>query len=126
MGGLLLLEEADISEEGRHQMQEFTREFYGTLVKVLLRCWIFGSALLVIWFGAAWLLGDIIHQLHGPMFGITKHELDVMFYGGMGILKLFVFVFFFIPWLSIRLVLNKMRSVVGQAGVEMCENLRSE
>ncbi len=63
-----------------------------------------------------WLLmGDIIHKLHGPMFGITRHELDVIFYAIMGILKLFVSVFFFIPWLSIQLVLKKMKGVVPQS-----------
>jgi hypothetical protein len=92
-------------------MQESTRNVLDTLAKVLLRCWIFGSVLLVLWFGAALLMGDIIHQFHGPMFGITRHELDVIFYAIMGILKLFVSVFFFIPWLSIRLVLNKAKAV---------------
>ena len=93
-------------------MQESTRTVFDTLAKVLLRCWIFGSVLLAIWLGAAWLLSDIIHKLHGPMFGITLHEFDVIFYGALGMLKLFVLVFFFIPWLSIRLVLKKTQGVV--------------
>ena len=92
-------------------MLESTRNVFDTLAKILLRCWIFGSALLVIWFGAAWLLGDIIHKLHGPMFGITMHEFDVIFYGALGMLKLCVLVFFFIPWLAIRLVLKKTQDV---------------
>jgi hypothetical protein len=92
-------------------MQEATRYVFETLDKILLRCWIFGSVLLVLWFGAALLMGDIVHKFHGPMFGITHHELDVIFYCIMGILKLFVSVFFFIPWLSIRLVLNKAKAV---------------
>jgi hypothetical protein len=92
-------------------MQESTRNVFETLDKILLRCWIFGSVLLVLWFGAALLMGDIVHKLHGPMFGITRHELDVIFYCIMGILKLFVSVFFFIPWLSIRLVLKKTKDV---------------
>lgn len=88
-------------------MQESTRNVFDTLAKILLRCWIISFVLLVIWYGAALLLGEIIHKVHGPMFGITRHELDVIFYCGMGILKIFVLVFFFIPWLSMRLVLKK-------------------
>ena len=104
-------------------MQDSTRNVFDTLAKILLRCWIFGFVLLAIWFGAALLMSEAIHQLHGPMFGITGHELDVLFYGGMGLLKVFVFVFFFIPWLSIRLVLNKAKGGVVQQRVEMRDDL---
>lgn len=88
-------------------MQESTRDFFDALAKILLRSWIFSFVLLVIWLGATLLLSETIHTLHGPMFGITRHELDVILYCGMGIFKIFVFVSFFIPWLSIRLVLKK-------------------
>jgi len=104
-------------------MQESTKNVFDTLAKILLRCWIFGFVLLAIWLGAVLLMGESIHKLHGPMFGITGHELDVLFYGGMGMLKLFVFVFFFIPWLSMRLVLNKAKGDVAQKGVEMLDDL---
>lgn len=88
-------------------MTDSTRDFFEAVAKVLLRCWLFGFVLLFIWLGAVLLMGDTIHNLHGPMFGITNHELDVIFYCGMGLLKLLVLVFFFIPWLAIRLVLRK-------------------
>ena len=90
-------------------MQDSTRNVFDTLDKMLLRCWIFGFVLLAIWFGVALLMGETIHKFHGPMFGITRHELDVIFYSGMGMLKVFVFVLFFIPWLSMRLVLNEAK-----------------
>ena len=88
-------------------MSDSTRDFFDTLAEVLLRCWIFGFVLLFIWFGAVLLAGEAIHKLHGPMFGLSSHELDVIFYCGMGLLKVFVLVFFFIPWLSIKLLLKK-------------------
>ena len=93
-------------------MSEQTTDWLKAVAKILLRCWIFGFVLLAIWFGVALLMGETIHQLHGPMFGITSHELDILFYSGMGILKLFVFIFFFIPWLSIRLVLKKTNVIL--------------
>jgi hypothetical protein len=89
---------------------ESSKDFFDTLAKVLLRCWFFGFVLLLIWLGAILLMGDTIHNLHGPMFGLSHHELDVIFYCGMGLLKLAVLVFFFIPWLAIRQVLRKEKS----------------
>jgi hypothetical protein len=84
-----------------------TANFFDMLAQVLLRCWVFGFLLLLIWFGAFTLAGEAIHRLHGSMFGLSSHELDVIFYCGMGLLKLLVIVFFFFPWLAIRLVLRK-------------------
>lgn len=88
-------------------MTESMRDHLATMEKLLLRCWLFGFVLLFIWLGAILLMGNLIHDLHGPMFGLTKHELDLIFYCGMGILKLIVLACFFIPWLSIKFVLKK-------------------
>lgn len=44
------------------------------------------------------------------MFGLTKHELDLIHYCGMGLLKLFVFLFFLFPCIAIRMVLRKIIS----------------
>ena len=88
-------------------MTDSTRDLLDALAKVLLQCWVFGFVLLFIWLGAALWMSDFIHGLHGPMFGLTKYELDVIFYCGMGLLKLCVLVFFFIPWLAIKVVLLK-------------------
>lgn len=85
-------------------------DFFSTLAKVLLRCWLFGFVLLLIWLGVILLAGDAVHRLHGGMFGLSKHELDLIFYCGMGLLKLLVLVFFFIPWLAIRLVLRSEKA----------------
>ena len=91
-------------------MQESTRDYFEALAKILLRSWIFGFVLLALWLGAFLLMGETIHKLHSPMFGITSHEWDVIFYGGMGLLKIVVLMFFFIPWLSMRLVLKKAKA----------------
>jgi hypothetical protein len=85
-------------------------EFFRALAKMLLRCWILGFIVLLIWVGALLLTGDLIHRLHGGMFGLSKHELELIFYGGMGLLKLLVLVFFFIPWLAIRLMLRNEKT----------------
>jgi hypothetical protein len=88
-------------------MADSARDFFATLTRVLLRCWIFGFVLLFVWLAVVLLMGGTIHRLHGTMFGLSAHELDVIFYCGMGLLKLLVLIFFFIPWLSIKLVFRK-------------------
>jgi hypothetical protein len=85
-------------------------EWLEVVAKILLRCWIFGFLLLLSWFGAVTLAGDFVYSVHASMFGLTWHELNLIHYCGMGFLKLFVGVFFFFPWLSIRLVLRKAKA----------------
>lgn len=89
--------------------QQF-HEFFRQLSKVLLRCWIFGFALLLIWFGVFVVAGESVHRHHAQMFGLSWHEMQLIFYCGMGLLKLFVLLFFFLPWLAIRLVLRSTRA----------------
>ncbi len=86
-------------------MTDSNRDFFDMLAKVLLRCWIFGFVLLFIWFGV--LLSGAVYKLHGPLMDLSNDELDVIHYCGMAFLKLIVLVFFFFPWLSIKLVLRR-------------------
>lgn len=91
-------------------MSDATRDFFDTLSKVLLRCWIFGFILLLFWFEVYLLAGEAIYHLHRGIFGLSKHELDVIIYCGIGLTKIIVILFFFIPWLGIRLVLRKAKT----------------
>jgi hypothetical protein len=86
-------------------MSEQTTEFFDTLAKILLRCWIFGFVLLFIWLGA--FMSGAVHSLHGPLMGLSDHDLNVSHYCGMAFFKLLVIVFFFMPWLAIRMVLRR-------------------
>jgi hypothetical protein len=91
-------------------MSESTHERFDLLAKVLLRCAVFGCLLLLLWFGMYMLAGDLIYRMHGSMFGLSKHELDVIHYCGMAFVKLVVILFFLFPWLAIRLVLRKEKN----------------
>ena len=91
-------------------MSESTREFFDTLAKVLIRCWVFSVLLLLFSFVIFMLTGEIIDDIHGRMFGLTPHELDLIIYCGMALHKLFVNVFFLFPWIAIRLVLRKAKA----------------
>lgn len=81
-------------------------ELLETLAKVLLRCTGLGFLLLLLTAGIYMLSRNLIYELHGNMFSLAKHEIDVIMYCAMGLIKLFVLVFFFFPWLSIKLVLK--------------------
>lgn len=54
----------------------------------------------LIWAVVFMLAGGVIHDLQGNMFGLGPHELNVIHYCGMGLTKLTVGVFFFIPRVS--------------------------
>ena len=69
---------------------------------VLLRCFIYGFVLLLFWFVLFLAAGGWMYYFHSAMFDITEHEFNVMNYCGMGLLKLFVSVFFFIPYIAMR------------------------
>jgi hypothetical protein len=88
-------------------MSDSTKELLETAKNVLFRCWILGFVVLFIWLAAMLLMGDMVFSVHGSMFGLTEHELQIIHYCGMGLWKLAVFACFFIPWLSIKMVLKK-------------------
>jgi hypothetical protein len=85
-------------------------EWLEVVAKILLRCWIFGFLLLLFWFGAVMAAGDFVYGVHGSMFDLSRHELQMIHYCGMGLVKLVVGLFFFFPWLAILLVLRKAKA----------------
>jgi hypothetical protein len=89
-------------------MSTQTTEWLEVVAKILLRCWVFGFVLLLIWLGA--FLSGVIHNLHGPLMDLSNHDLNVIHYTGMAFLKLAVICFFFFPWAAIRLVLRKAKA----------------
>jgi len=78
-----------------------TNDFFETLARVLLRCWILGFIVLLFWWGAITLADDLTLGVHGDMFGLTRPQFNVIHYCGILLTKLVVAVFFFIPWVSI-------------------------
>lgn len=70
---------------------------------VLLRCFILGFVALIIWFLLFVFAGELVYDVHGGIFReITDRQFEVIHYCGMGLLKLFVSVFFFIPYIAMR------------------------
>jgi len=70
---------------------------------LLLRCFILGFVVLIIWFLFFVFAGELVYDVHGGIFKqITDRQFQVIHYCGMGLLKLFVAVFFFIPYIAMR------------------------
>ena len=90
-------------------MSDQTTEWLEAVAKILLRCWIFGFLLLLFWFGAVTVFGDLALGLHGDIFDLPRPQLNVIHYCGILLTKLAVGVFVFIPWVSIKLVLRKTK-----------------
>jgi len=75
---------------------------------VLLRCFVLAAVLLLLWFVLFLVGGEMVYRIHGKLFDITKHELELLNYCAMALFKLLVFVAFVIPYVAIRLVLRRL------------------
>lgn len=78
-------------------------DVFARVESVLFRCWICGFVVLLVWLIATLVISDQIFTIHGSLFGLNQHELDVVMYAGMGLWKLGVILFYFIPWLALRM-----------------------
>jgi hypothetical protein len=90
-------------------MPEFkeTHDLLDAVAKVLIRCFFLGYLFLLLWFGIYVLAGDLIYRMSGPLFGLSQHEMNLMQFYGIVLVKCFVFLFFLFPYIAIRLVLRK-------------------
>ena len=82
-----------------------TNEMLDLVSKVLLRSTVMGFLLIFIWFALYMLAPGLIYS-QGKWFGLLPHEIDLIHYCGMAFVKLCVLVFFFFPYIAIRLVLR--------------------
>ena len=77
--------------------------------KTLFWCMIFGSAVLLIWFGMIAFAGEAIHSLHTEIGTVRMLPLDLFMsanYIGIGLWKMCVIFCFAIPWLAMKIVGN--------------------
>lgn len=74
--------------------------------KILLRCFVLGYLLLLIWISLVLLAPNLLYEI-GKLYDLTPHEVNVGNYCGMAFVKLCVLLFFLFPYVSIRLVMRK-------------------
>ena len=79
--------------------------------RTLLRCVILGTVVLIIWFSFFVAADEVIYRVHGSFFGeISVRQFQVIHYCGMGLTKIFVFVFFLFPYVAMRWADGKQKS----------------
>jgi hypothetical protein len=83
-------------------------ELFDKLAKILLRCFVLGYIVVLLWFVSSLVGGELIYgYLGGKLYGLTQHEVDMVNYCGMALMKCFVWLFFLIPYIAIRWFLSK-------------------
>lgn len=73
---------------------EIAREFF-------LWCLIIDYGMLVLWALFFLFARDWMRRLHGRWFRLTEEQFDLFHYGGMGLFKIFIFVFNLAPWIAL-------------------------
>lgn len=76
---------------------------------VLIRCFVLSICLVLLWFVLYLLAADWAYSIHSRWFEISRYDFDVMCYYGMGITKIASFLFFLLPFISIKLILLKKK-----------------
>jgi len=90
-----------MNEQSSHQ------ECLETTARVLIRCFLGGAILLLIWFIAYVGARDWMYLLHTRWFSITREQFALINYCGMAATKIFIIVAFLIPYVCLRLILRK-------------------
>lgn len=81
---------------------EETQATLDIISAILLRVFAMGVGVMIFWFAAVVLAGDLVFNIHHSMFGISLAQFEIANYCGMGLFKLAVFLFFGMPWLAIK------------------------
>jgi hypothetical protein len=77
--------------------------------QVLVRCVVMGVIVLLLWWGALALMGDLTYAVHSKLTPITRQQFNVIHYAGMLTTKAAISLLFFFPYIAIRLVIKKRR-----------------
>ena len=103
----LKLELIPLVQEGTLMTElKSVNELFDTLARILLRCFVLGYALLLLWFTAFLAAGDMLNGAYAKLFGLTQQEANMVHYYGIAFVKCVVLLFFLFPYVAIRLVLR--------------------
>ena len=84
-------------------------EVLEVVAQVLIRCTVMGVIVLLIWWGALELFGDLAYSVHSTMAPISRAQFDIIHYVGILTTKAAVSLLFFFPYVAIRLVIRKRK-----------------
>jgi len=89
------------------EKSERTDVFLQTVATILLRSFLFGLALLLLWFFLYLTTPNWMFELNASWFNVSKRDFDLINYFGMGFFKIGIILFFLLPYLAIKSMLRK-------------------
>ena len=84
-------------------------EVLEVIAQILIRCTVVGIIVLLIWWGALELAGDLAYSIHAKVAPMSRQQFDIIHYVGMLSTKTAVSLLFFFPYIAIRLVIKKRK-----------------
>ncbi len=81
--------------------------FLQTVATILLRSFLFGLAILVVWFFLYLITPNWMYELNASWFNVGKRDFDLINYFGIGFFKISIILFFLLPYLAIRSMSRK-------------------
>ena len=88
--------------------------FLEILAKILIRSFLLGVGLLLLWFVSNLFLPDWTYEMNTKWFNISRQEFELINYCGIGFLKIILLLFFLFPYLSIKLILHKSKKAASE------------
>ena len=81
--------------------------FFERLAGILIRSFLLGVALLLLWFVLYLIAPQWIFEMNAGWFNTDKHTFDLINYFGIGFVKIVILLFFLFPYLLIKWALWK-------------------
>lgn len=69
-------------------------------------CTVINAVLLMVSFLFLSLAGDWIYKIHSRFFSLTRETFNIAWYGFMGLYKILIIVFCFVPWVVLLFLGN--------------------
>ena len=81
--------------------------FLQAVATILLRSFLFGLAILLLWFFLYLTTPNWMYELNASWFNVGKPHFDLINYFGTGFFKISIILFFLLPYLAIRSMSRK-------------------
>ena len=75
--------------------------------QVLITCFVMVIFVLIFWWGALGLMGDLAYSVHSKFAPISRQQFDIIQYAGLLMTKAAIFILFLLPYIAIRLMIRK-------------------
>ena len=93
----------------KHRQTDFQNR-WDVMGGILIRCFLGGLVLLLVWFVSFVSAGDWMYSVHSRWFQIPRQVFDTIHYTGMAITKILLLLFALLPYIAIKLMSGKKDS----------------